>query len=263
MKRLLTAFLVLALSFSAVAAFAADGSWQRVQSAGELVIGLDDAFPPMGFRNDSGELIGFDVDVAEEVGKRLGIKITWQPTEWKGVINSLYAKKFDCIWNGMTITPERQKKVAFSKPYLIDGQIATVRMDEKEITEFAGLGGKKVGVQAGSPALEAAKKLPNAAAEIREYDTNPKAFLDLEADRLDSVVVDNVTGRYYMASRPGQFRALPGYITKEAFGVAFRMEDAALRGMIQKIIDEMIADGSMGTISRKWFGEDVTNPAKW
>ena len=75
--------------------------------------------------------------------------------------------------------------------------------------------------------------------------------------------MDNVTGRYYMASRPGQFRALPGYITKEAFGVAFRMEDPSLRAMVQQTLDGMIEDGTMGKISRKWFGEDVTNPAKW
>ncbi|MBI9081099.1 MAG: transporter substrate-binding domain-containing protein, partial [Pseudodesulfovibrio sp.] len=211
MKRLLTTLLVMALCLCATSAFATDSSWEKVKNAGQLVIGLDDAFPPMGYRDDNANLVGFDVDTAEEVGKRLGIKIVWQPTEWKGVINSLYTKKFDCIWNGMTITPERQKKVAFSKPYLIDGQIATVRMDEKEIKTFDALGGKKIGVQAGSPALEAAQKLPKAAGEIRQYDTNPKAFLDLEADRLDSVVVDNVTGRYYMASRPGKFRALPGY----------------------------------------------------
>ncbi|NDV18476.1 transporter substrate-binding domain-containing protein [Pseudodesulfovibrio sp. JC047] len=263
MKRVLTILMVMALSLCAASAFAADDSWERVKNAGQLAVGLDDAFPPMGFRDDNGTLVGFDIETAEEVGKRLGVKIAWHPTEWKGVINSLYAKKYDCIWNGMTITAERQKKVAFSKPYLIDGQIATVRMDEKAIKTFEALEGKKIGVQAGSPALEAAKKLPKPAAEIREYDTNPKAFLDLEADRLDSVVVDNVTGRFYMASRPGEFRALPGYITKEAFGVAFRMEDAALRGMVQKAIDEMVADGTLGKISRKWFGEDVTNPAKW
>lgn len=263
MKRIFFALLVLALALCAATAFAADTSWERVKSAGQLVIGLDDAFPPMGFHDDSGKLVGFDIDAAEEVGRRLGIKIVWQPTEWKGVINSLYAKKFDCIWNGMSITPERQKKVAFTKPYLMDGQIATVRMDEAAIKGLEDLGGGKVGVQAGSPALEAARELPKAAAEIREYDTNPKAFLDLEADRLDSVVVDNVTGRYYMASRPGKYRALAGYITKEPFGVAFRLEDAALRGMVQKTIDEMIADGGMGKISRKWFGEDVTNPAEW
>ncbi|MDD3312917.1 amino acid ABC transporter substrate-binding protein [Pseudodesulfovibrio sp.] len=263
MKRLFFALLLLALTLSAAAAMAADDSWNRVKESGKLVIGLDDAFPPMGFRDEAGVLVGFDVDAAEEVGKRLGVAIVWQPTEWKGVINSLYAKKFDCIWNGMTITPERQQKVAFSKPYLMDGQIATVRVNETAIMSLKALGGKKIGVQAGSPALEAAKELPQKAAEIREYDTNPKAFLDLEAGRIDSVVVDNVTGRYYMASRPGKYRALPGFITKEPFGIAFRLEDAALRGMVQKAIDEMIADGAMGAISRKWFGEDVTNPAQW
>jgi polar amino acid transport system substrate-binding protein len=243
-------------------ASAADDSWQKIKSSGELRIGLDDDFPPMAFRKADGKLYGFDIDFAEAVGKKLGIKITWVPTAWKGVIPSLYANKFDCIWNGMTITEERAKKVAFSKPYIMDGQIATVRMDQKE-TSFDQLGGKKVGVQKGSPALEAAKELPNAAGEIREYDTNPKAFLDLEAGRLDSVVVDNVTGRFYMAKRPGKFRALPGYITKEAFGIAFRMDDAALRAAVQKHIDDMIADGTMGKISRKWFGEDVTDPSKW
>ena len=263
MKRLFISLFATALCLMAVSALAADGSWERIEKAGQMVIGLDDAFPPMGFRDDSGKLVGFDIDVAEEAGKRLGIKIVLQPAAWEGVINSLYAKKFDCIWNGMTITAERQQQVAFSKPYLMDGQIAIVRLDEQVIKTHDDLGGKNVGVQAGSPALEAAKALPKAAAEIKEYDTNPKAFLDLEADRLDSVVVDSVAGRYYMASRPGQFRALPGQITKEPFGVAFRQEDAALLAKIQQTIDAMIVDGTMGTLSRKWFGEDVTNPAEW
>lgn len=263
MKRFFVFALVLGLCLAAATAMADDDSFKRVKQAGQLVIGLDDAFPPMGFRDDNDKIVGFDVDAAEEVGKRLGIKIVWQPTAWDGVIHSLNSKKFDCIWNGMTITEERAKQVAFTKPYLMDGQIAVVRMTEKNIKEFSMLGEKKVGVQKGSPALEAAHKLPNAPSEIREYDTNPKAFLDLEAARLDSVVVDNVTGRYYMASRPGKFRALPGYITKEAFGVAFRISDVALRTAVQKAIDEMIADGTMGKISRKWFGEDVTDPTKW
>lgn len=263
MKRIISLAMVLCLCLCAASAMAADGSLERVKKAGKLVIGLDDAFPPMGYRDDNNKIVGFDVDAAEEVGKRMGVEIVWQPTAWDGVILSLNAKKFDCIWNGMTITEERAKKVAFSKPYIMDGQIAAVRMDQADLTAFDQLGGKKVGVQKGSPALEAAKALPNAAGEIREYDTNPKAFLDLEAGRLDSVVVDNVTGRFYMAKRPGKFRALPGYITKEAFGIAFRMDDAALRAAVQKQIDDMIADGTMGKISRKWFGEDVTDPSKW
>lgn len=263
MKRLLVILMVAMMLAFAVMAQASDDSWNKVKESGKLRIGLDDAFPPMGFRLDDGKLVGFDVDAAEEVGKRLGIKIDWQPTAWDGVIHSLNSDKFDCIWNGMTITAERQAKVLFTKPYIMDGQIAVVAMGNKEIKSSKELGGKIVGVQKGSPALEAAKSLKPAPSEIREYDTNPKAFLDLEAGRISAVVVDNVSGRYYMAARPGKYLGLPGFISSEPFGVAFRMNDKSLEEKIQSTIDEMVADGTMGKISRKWFGEDITNPAKW
>jgi polar amino acid transport system substrate-binding protein len=217
----------------------------------------------MGFRLDDGTLTGFDIDAAEALGKRLGIKIKWQPTAWDGVIHSLNANKFDCIWNGMTITPERAEAVLFTKPYIMDGQIAVVSMTNSKVKATSELSGTEVGVQKGSPALEAAKTIKPAPAEIREYDTNPKAFLDLESGRLAAVVVDNVSGRYYIAQRPGKYRALPGFISSEPFGVAFRKNDVSLRDMVQKTIDEMVADGTMGKISRKWFGEDITNPKKW
>ncbi|WP_320005808.1 amino acid ABC transporter substrate-binding protein [Maridesulfovibrio sp.] len=263
MKRVLVILMVAMMLAFATTAMAGDGSLEKVQKAGKLTIGLDDTFAPMGFRKDDGTLVGFDIDAAEEVGKRLGIKIVWQPTAWSGVIHSLNAKKFDCIWNGMTITPEREKAVSFSKPYIMDGQIAVIAMGNKEIKAHKDLGGKVVGVQKGSPALEAAKSLNPAPKEIREYDTNVKALLDLESGRLDGVVVDNIAGRYSMSQRPGKYIALPGYITSEAFGIAFRKGEDSLRAAVQKTIDAMIADGTMGKISRKWFGEDVTNPAKW
>lgn len=247
----------------AVSAFAGDGSLKRVKSQGTLTIGLDDAFPPMGYRNDKGELIGFDIDAAEEVGKRLGIKIKWQPTAWDGVIHSLNSKKFDCIWNGMTITEERAKAVAFTKPYKMDGQVAVVRFGEKKFKKLADLKGAKVGVQKGSSAVEAVKKLPAAPAEVREYEDNPKALLDLESKRLDTVVIDDATGRHFIAQRPGKFQVVPGYITKEPFGVAFRKEDVELREAVQKTLDQMVKDGTMGKISKKWFGADITNPKKW
>ncbi|MCM0755053.1 amino acid ABC transporter substrate-binding protein [Desulfovibrio aminophilus] len=260
MKRI---FLLLALVlFSVSAAYAADGSWDAVKAKGELVIGLDDAFPPMGFRKDDNKLYGFDIDAAEEVGKRLGIKIVWQPTAWDGVIHSLDAKKFDCIWNGMTITEERAQKVLFTKPYIMDGQIVVVALNSKA-AKFEDLGGKPVGCQKGSSAVEAVKALPKAPSEVREYDANPKAFLDLEAGRIAAVVIDNVSGRYFISTNPGKFKVLPGFITKEPFGVAFRKADVSLKDMVQKTIDAMVADGAMGKISRKWFGEDITNPKKW
>ncbi len=261
MKKLL--MVLLCVFVAAGVSFAGDSSLDRVKNAGELVIGLDDSFPPMGFRLADGTLTGFDVDVANEVGKRLGLKIVWKPTAWSGVVHSLNAKMFDCIWNGMTITPEREEKLAFTKPYIMDGQIAVVRFKEKRFKTYKDLGNAVLGVQKDSSAMASIKKLPNKPAKVKEYADNPKALLDLEAGRTDAVIVDNVTGRYSISQRIGKFKALPGNISKEPFGVAFRKSDVSLRAAVQKTIDEMIADGTMGKISQKWFGEDITNPAKW
>jgi len=262
MKRIIILALALVLFGFNQMSQAGDGSWDRVKKDGKLVIGLDDSFPPMGFKKDDGKLVGFDIDAAEELGKRLGIKIVWQPTAWDGVILSLDSKKFDCIWNGMTITPERTEKVLFTKPYIMDGQIAVVKIDSKA-KGFADLAGKVIGVQKGSSAVEAVKKLPKAPSEVKEYDANPKAFLDLDSGRLAAVVIDNVSGRYFVATNPGKYKVLHGFITKEPFGVAFRKADVELKDMVQKTLDKMVADGTMAKISKKWFGEDITNPKKW
>jgi polar amino acid transport system substrate-binding protein len=262
-KRLVLMLSLLLLGLSALTATAADDSWKAIQQKGQLVIGLDDAFPPMGFRKDDGKLIGFDIDAAEELGKRLGIKIVWQPTAWDGVIHSLNSKKFDCIWNGMTITEERAQKVNFTKPYIMDGQIAVVRFGEDKVASINDLGGKVIGAQKGSSALKAIEKLPAKPAEVKEYTDNPKALLDLSSGRLAAVVIDNVSGRYMISQRPGEFKTLPGFISKEPFGVAFRKDEVALLNKVQETIDKMVADGTMGQISRKWFGEDITDPSKW
>ena len=238
----LTVLSLLVLAWGA-SAFAGDGSFDRAKSAGKLT--------------------GFDIDAAEEVGKRLGIAIEWQPTAWDGVIHSLNAKKFDCIWNGMTITEERAKEGAFTKPYLMDGQVAVVVFADKRFKSLKDLKNVKVGAQKGSSALNAVKKLPAAPAELKEYEDNPKALLDLDAGRIDCVVIDNVTGRDFIAKKPGQFKILPGFLSKEPFGVAFRKEDKDLREKVQKTLDAMVKDGALAKISRKWFAEDITNPKKW
>lgn len=261
MKRILTAVMIVLISFSLC--YAQDNSWETVKKAGVLAIGLDDAFPPMGFRVEDGTLKGFDIDVAEDLGQRLGIKIKWQPTAWDGVLHSLNSHKFDCIWNGMTITKEREEKVAFSKPYIMDGQIAVIRFDEKRFIKPSDLGGKKIGVQKGSSAVEAVKNLPVPPALVKEYKDNPMALLDLESKRLDSVIIDNVVGRYTIAKRLGKFKTIPGFISKEPFGIAFRKGDNTLREKIQSEIDKMVQDGTMAKHSKKWFGEDITDPSKW
>jgi polar amino acid transport system substrate-binding protein len=103
----------------------------------------------------------------------------------------------------------------------------------------------------------------DSAARRRERDSWTAELLDLEAGRIDTVVIDNVTGRDFIAKRPGKFKILPGFLSKEPFGVAFRKEDKDLQEKVQKALDAMVKDGSLAKISRKWFAEDITNPKAW
>jgi polar amino acid transport system substrate-binding protein len=163
----------------------------------------------------------------------------------------------------MTITEERAAKVNFTKPYIIDGQVAVVRFKDNRFSSYKDLGNMKVGVQKGSSALKAVDKLPAKPSEVKQYTDNPKALLDLSAARIDAVIIDNVTGRDAISKRIGEYKTLPGFISREPFGVAFRKDDADLLAKIQETIDAMVADGEMAKISQKWFAEDITNPSKW
>lgn len=247
-----------ALAWGGVPAGAAgDDSLARVRAAGVLKIGVDDAFPPMEYRNEKGELIGFDVDLANEVGRRLGIAIEWVPTAWDGVILALQAGKFDIIWSTMTITEERAKKVDFSPPYIYGAQIIAVREQEKSINGVADLAGKVIGSQLGSTGEEAAKKLQGLK-ELKLYGQYTDAFTDLAIGRIQALVVDEFVGRYYIAKRPGVYRVLSERLSEEEIGIAFRKEDKALREAVCAAVEAMKADGTYGAISTKWFGVDVS-----
>jgi polar amino acid transport system substrate-binding protein len=122
----------------------AAGCAKEEPKAEELIMGLDDTFAPMGFRDEKGELVGFDVDLANEVAERIGMTIKFQPIDWSMKENELNAGNIDLIWNGYTITPERQEKVAFTKPYLENSQVIVVLADS-DIKTKADLAGKKKG----------------------------------------------------------------------------------------------------------------------
>jgi polar amino acid transport system substrate-binding protein len=259
-------FLAIGFVFVAIALFitpanaADDGSWERVKAAGKLVIGIDDAFPPMEFRNEKGELVGFDIDASRELGKRLGIEIVHQPTAWKGVIMSLKTKKFDIIWSGMSVTAEREKEIAFTKPYIMEKQIMVVAAGNEKIKSVNDLGkASVVGVQLGSTSEEALASLKKEFKETKRYDKNTSAFMDLKIGRIDALAVDELVGRYYLSQRPGVYSVLPEPLVSEPIGIGIRKEDAALKDMIQKTLDEMFADGTMKKISIKWFGDDITS----
>ncbi len=179
-----------------------DTSLDDILAKGTLILGLDDSFPPMGYRDEAGEIVGFDIDLANEVATRLGVELVLQPIDWDAKEMELSSGKIDCIWNGMTVNPERIATMYFTKPYIANDQVIIVPADSG-ITTFADLEGKIVGLQKGSSSLDALNENPElvaSLAEVIEYTDNITAFLDLKVGRIDAFAVDEVAGRYIMVN---------------------------------------------------------------
>jgi polar amino acid transport system substrate-binding protein len=254
MKKIL-AIIIMVLGIGTLS-FGADKSLIKIQKAGKMIVGLDATFAPMGFRDEKGEIVGFDIDLANEVAKRLGIKAEFKPCEWDGIIFDLKSRKIDMVWNGMTITEGRKKQITFSDEYFQDGQIIFSKKDDK-INKVEELKGKIVGVQLGGSgdfALQKSEVFPSIKA-AKKYATNVEALMDLEAGRIDAVVVDAVAGKYYN-SKKNDLTYSNESLTKEYYGVGMRNEDKAFREAINNKLSEMKADGTFKVIYEKWFGKE-------
>ena len=222
--------------------------------AGKFVIGLDDNFPPMGFRNDKQELVGYDIDMAREAARRMGMEADFKPIDWSAKEAELNGRRVDALWNGMTITGERKKNVAFTRPYMENHPIIVVTA-ASPIHAKADLAGKVVGVQDGSSAVEAVAKDPvsRQMKEVKKFGDNVAALMDLTTGRLDAVVVDEVVGRYYTSRKAGQYRILSDNFGSEEYGVGLRKDDKALLAKLDAALDAMKADGTAQKIAAKWF----------
>ncbi len=234
-------------------------SLEAIIEKGEFVLGLDDSFPPMGFRDDNGDIVGFDIDLAKVVAERMGVELVVKPVDWDGIALSLKNGDIDVIWNGLTITDERKETMGFTKPYLNNRQIIIVRVDS-DIATKADLEGKVVGVQLGSSSDIALNNEPEVADkvdDVRKYSNNVEALLDLANEGTDAVVVDEIVGRYYIAKKPDTYKVLEDYFTDEEYGVGYRKEDTEFGEELDRIMDEMKADGTADAISEEWFGEAI------
>ena len=225
----------------------------------KIVVGLDDNFPPMGFRDDKNELVGFDIDMARAAAKHMGIEVEFKPIDWAAKESELKSKRVDMLWNGLTITEERKQNILFSKPYMENHQIIVVYAGSP-IKVKTDLNGKVVGVQDGSSAVPAieADAVSKSFKEMKKYGDNVTALMDLGTKRIDAVVVDEVVGRYYVAKKPTEYAVLEDNFGTEEYGVGMRKEDAALQTKLQTALDAMKADGSSAKIATQWFGKDVT-----
>jgi len=237
-----------------------DTSLADIKAKGHFVLGLDDSFPPMGFRNEAGDIDGFDIDMAKAVAKKLGIELELKPVDWDGVILSLKKGDIDVVWNGMTITESRKAQISFSKPYLENKQIL-VTAAGNTFTDSSELAGKVIGLQMGSSseqALASNESVSSSLKEVRKYSNNIEALLDLAAGRLDGVVVDEIVGRYYITKKPDLYDVVTAFdFGAEAYGIGFRKDDFSFRNALDAVLDDMRKDGTAAAISKKWFGENI------
>lgn len=242
----------------------ADRSWDKVKEKGEFIMGLDDSFPPMGFRDENNEIAGFDVDTAKEVCSRLGVKLVLQPINWDTKEQELNTGKIDCIWNGFTITDERKESLLFTAPYMKNRQILVVKSDST-LARLSDFTGKKLALQAGSSAADALNSsadFKSKLKEVVEFDDNMMALMDLEKGGVDVVLMDEVVANYNIQTKKANAKVLDEALATEDYGIGFRKADNALMAKIQETLVAMAKDGKLAGISEKWFGKDVTTVAK-
>lgn len=223
----------------------------------ELVIGIDDKFAPMGFRDEKNEIVGFDIDYARAAGEQMGYKVTFQPIDWKAKETELSSGRIDLIWNGYTITDERKEKVLFTKPYLKNSQVVVVAANSS-ITKLADLAGKEVGLQSLSSAADAldGNAIKAQIKKVTEFPDNVLALADLKIGRIQAVVIDEIVANYHMSKEKNGFKLLGESLAPEEYGIGVKKGNEKLLEELQKALDELNRNGKAAEISNKWFGEN-------
>lgn len=225
-----------------------------------FTVGFDQDFPPMGFVGDDGEFTGFDLDLAAEVAKRLGKEIKYQPIAWDAKDMELTSGNIDCIWNGFS-TKNREDKYTWTKPYMKNDQVFVVRSDS-DINSFEDLAGKIVEVQIDSSAeavLKENTELSGTFTKLQTVADFNTGFMDLEMGGVDALAMNSVVANYQITKRDTEgFKILDKPLSSEEYAVGFKLGNTILRDEVQKALEEMKADGTLKSISEKWFGKDVT-----
>ncbi|MBY0123367.1 amino acid ABC transporter substrate-binding protein [Bacillus sp. S/N-304-OC-R1] len=223
----------------------------------EIIIGVDDKFAPLGFRDKDNNLVGFDIDYAKAAVEKMGKTPKFQPIDWKTKESELSSGRIDLIWNGYTITDKRKKMVLFTKPYLANAQVIVTKSDSN-IKSLDDLTGKVIGLQGLSSASDAldASPLKDKIKSVSEYADNVLALSDLKAGRVDAVIIDEVVINYYMSQEEGTYKLLDETLAPEEYGIGVKKGNDQLLNDLQKALDELSKDGTAAKISEKWFGEN-------
>ena len=242
---------------------AAEAEGETKVEGGTLIVGFDQDFPPMGFMGDDGEYTGFDLELAQEAATRLALEYKPQPIAWDAKDMELESGNIDCIWNGFTMTG-REDGYTWSEPYMENSQVFVVAGDSG-IKSQADLAGKVVECQVDSSAEAALKEVPDLTATFAQLLTTADyntAFMDLEQGAVDAIAMDVVVAGYQISQRNADFVILEDSLAAEEYAIGFKKGNTELKDKVQGALEEMAADGTLKTISEKWFGKDITTIGK-
>ena len=242
---------------------AAEAEGETKAEGGTLIVGFDQDFPPMGFMGDDGEYTGFDLELAQEAAKRLGLEYKPQPIAWDAKDMELESGNIDCIWNGFTMTG-REDGYTWSEPYMENSQVFVVAGDSG-IKSQADLAGKVVECQVDSSAEAALKEVPDLTATFAQLLTTADyntAFMDLEQGAVDAIAMDVVVAGFQISQRNADFVILEDSLAAEEYAIGYKKGNTELKDKVQGALEEMAADGTLKTISEKWFGKDITTIGK-
>jgi len=229
-----------------------------------LRVGIDPTYPPMEYKDDAGENVGFDIEVAKALGEKLGMKVEFVPTAWTAIFSALKAQKYDAIISSLSITEDRKKTLAYTRPYIANSQAIIVKKDSTDIKSEKDLKDKRVCVQMGTTSDEACKKFTKATPykSYKQYEKMTEALNELKIGRVDALVADIVVAKFFVAKDPNSFMVVNTTLPNEPIAAAVRKENTELVQKLDKAMEEIMNDGTLKKISEKWFGEDMTSNIK-
>lgn len=232
----------------------------KLVEEGYLTVGSDIAYPPFEYTDkDTGEYVGFDIDLMKEVAKRMGLEVKFVNTAWDGIIPGLLAHKYDVICSAMTITEERAKQVDFSDPYFEARQVIITMADDTSINDVEDLAGKVVAVQQGTTGDFAAQKLVEEGIqfEIKRFEGTPEALMAVQKGDADAAIIDNFVAYIAAKENPTIYRVVESdKFAPEYYGIAVNKDNPALLEKINEVLKEIKEDGTYDKIYNKWFGEE-------
>ncbi len=233
--------------------------WEYIEDRGKVIVGLDDTFAPMGFRDENNEIVGFDIDLANAVFEEMGLEVEFKAIDWTAKEAELASRKIDCIWNGLSVTPDRIKNLSMSKRYLANRELV-MSIDEKiNIKDASELKDYKIATQADSAAaddIKAHELYDEFKDNVTEYKTYDQALLDMKAGRVDVVVIDEVYATYNNQNKEKLYESEFNFGSDD-YAVGFRKEDTEFTEKVNEALKAVIDSGKAEEISNKWFQRNM------